>query len=78
MNGYSVRVVANAIASFLDAHPSCADSIEGIEQWWLRPQGITPPVDVVARALDLLEMEQVIESRRAGSRAIWCLRKTAD
>ncbi|MDE2154540.1 MAG: hypothetical protein KGJ32_01400 [Xanthomonadaceae bacterium] len=73
-----MRVVANAIANFLYAHPSCADSIEGIEQWWLRPQGITPPVDVIARALDLLEMEQVIESRRAGSHAIWRLRKTDD
>jgi hypothetical protein len=78
VTGYSVRAVADAIASFLGAHPACADSIEGIQQWWLRPLGITPPIDVISRALDLLEIEQTIESFHIGPRVIWRLRTSVD
>ena len=73
MTEYSVRVVADAIASFLVAHPTCADTIEGIQQWWLRPQGIIPAIDIIASALDLLEMEKRVESRRIGQRVLWRL-----
>jgi hypothetical protein len=74
VTGYSVRVVADAIASFLAAHPACADTMDGIQQWWLSPNGIMPPSEVVARALQLLEMEGVVECRYIGQRAIWRLR----
>lgn len=76
MNGYSVREVADVIARFLAAQPACADTIEGIQQWWLRPSGIDAPRDVIAGALELLEMEQYIERRQAGTREIWRLRRT--
>jgi hypothetical protein len=77
VSGYSVRDVADAISRFLVAQPACADTIEGIQQWWLRPSGIDAPRDVIASALELLEMEQHIERRQAGSREIWRLRRTA-
>lgn len=76
MNGYSVRDVADAIARVLAAQPACADTIEGIQQWWLRPSGIDAPRDVIASALELLEMEQHIERRRVGTREIWRLRRS--
>lgn len=71
MTGYSERAVADAIAAFLAAHPACADTVEGIEQWWLRPQGVTPPRALIERALALLEKEQRVVARRYGERTVW-------
>jgi hypothetical protein len=71
MTGYSDRAVADAIAAFLAAHPACADTVEGIEQWWLRPQGVTPSREIIERALGLLEKEQVVVSRRCGGHTVW-------
>jgi hypothetical protein len=76
VSGHSVRDVADAIARFLAAQPACADTIEGIQQWWLRPSGIDSPRDVIASALELLEMEQHIERRQVGTREIWRLRRS--
>lgn len=73
MTGYSVRAVADAIMEFLSANPACADTIEGIEQWWLRPRGIHPPRDLIAQALELLETEGAVHSRQTGGRVIWRL-----
>lgn len=78
MSGYSVREVADVVARFLAAQPNCADTLEGIQQWWLRPLGIDPPRDVIASALELLEMEQYVERRHAGPREIWRLRRSLD
>ncbi|HUA80967.1 MAG TPA: hypothetical protein VL997_11380 [Dyella sp.] len=75
MTGYPVRTVADAIAGFLAEHPACADTIEGIELWWLNPRGITPPREVIVRALELLEVEQLIECRPIGARKLWRLRR---
>ncbi|GGA20898.1 hypothetical protein [Dyella nitratireducens] len=71
MTGYSERAVADAIAAFLADHPECADTVEGIEQWWLRPQGVTPSRELIERALALLEKERVIVSRCYGERTVW-------
>lgn len=71
MTGYSERAVADAIAAFLAANPACADTVEGIEQWWLRPQGVMPPRELIERALALLEKERVVVSRRYGERTVW-------
>jgi len=69
--GYSERAVADAIAAFLAGHPACADTVEGIEQWWLRPQGVMPPRELIERALTLLEKERVVVSRCYGKRTVW-------
>lgn len=78
MTGYSERAVADAIAGFLAEHPACADTIEGIELWWLKPRGVTPPRGVIERALELLEAEQLIECRPIGARKLWRLRRTGN
>lgn len=75
MTGQSVRVVADAIARYLATRPGCADSVEGVQQWWLRPAGVEVPLEVVADALRLLEKEKVVECRRLGAGEIWRLRR---
>ena len=71
VTGHSERAIADAIVAFLGANPSCADTVEGIEQWWLRPQGVTAPRELIERALALLEKEQVLISRCRGERTVW-------
>jgi len=78
VTGHSVRVVADAIARHLAASPGCADSAEGIQQWWLRPVGFEVPLDLVIEALKLLEGEGEVECRRLGMREIWRLRRKGD
>jgi hypothetical protein len=75
VTGQSVRVVADAIGRYLATRPGCADSVEGIQQWWLRPTGVEVPLEVVADALWLLEEEKVVECRRLGAGEIWRLRR---
>jgi hypothetical protein len=75
MKAHSTRAVANAIASYLAAHPASADTLEGIHGWWLGPLGFDHPVEVTACALELLEMEQKIESIGVGQRRVWRLRR---
>lgn len=75
MKPHSTRAVADAIASHLAAHPASADTVEGIHQWWLRPLGLDHSIEVTARALELLAMEQVVECRRIGQRNLWRLHR---
>ena len=71
VTGYSERAIADAIVAFLHANPACADTVEGIEQWWLRPQGVSAPRELIERALVLLEKERVVVSRCRGERTVW-------
>lgn len=75
MKAHSTRAVANAIATYLAAHPASADTVEGIHDWWLRPLGLNHPIEVTACALELLEMEQLVECREVGRRQVWRLRR---
>jgi hypothetical protein len=75
MKAHSTRSVANAIASYLAAHPASADTLEGIHQWWLGPMGLDHPPVVTACALELLEMERVVECVAVGPRRVWRLRR---
>ena len=75
---HSVRVVADSIARHLVARPGCADSVEGIQQWWLRSAGVEVSLDVVVEGLRTLEEEGVVECRRLGTQEIWSLRRGAD
>lgn len=78
VTGHSVRVVADAIARHLAGSPGCADSAEGVQQWWLRPVGVEVPLELVLEGLRVLEGEGVIECRQLGTREIWRLRRGAD
>lgn len=52
------RAVAIQIARYLRAHPDAADTLEGAAHWWLRQQ---PTLDVMERAMNLLEQVNVVE-----------------
>ena len=56
--GGDARAVAVQIARYLRAHPDAADTLEGAALWWLQRQ---PPLDVVERAMRLLEEVKVVE-----------------
>jgi len=56
----------------------CADSAEGVQQWWLRPAGFEVSLDLVVAGLRVLEGEGVVECRRLGTREIWRLRRGGD
>ncbi|WP_266171067.1 hypothetical protein [Dyella subtropica] len=71
MSSYTERAIADVIMDFLAANPACADTVEGIEQWWLRPQGIVPPRELIERALALLQQEGAMMSRCRGGRIVW-------
>jgi hypothetical protein len=73
-----VRVVADAIIQYLAEHPDGADTAEGIHQWWLRPGVANHTPETTVHALELLAMEDVVESRRIGSRVLWRRRRTAE
>ena len=70
--------MADAIARHLARSPACADSAEGIQQWWLRPLDFEVPLELVIEALKLLESEGLVECRRVGTREIWRLRRGGD
>ena len=48
------------IVEYLRAHPSAADTVDGIIQWWLIRQRYETARDVIQRALDDLVEQGVI------------------
>jgi hypothetical protein len=66
----AVHMAASAIATYLAQYPGSADTAEGIHAWWL---GHACPLEIVQRALELLEMEGTVERLRVGSRFVWRL-----
>ncbi|MBB3228062.1 putative transcriptional regulator [Luteibacter sp. Sphag1AF] len=69
--GFPVRAIADAITQHLAAQPKSADTVEGVQQWWLRPRGIDVSLSAVTEALLLLEHEQVVTRRVCGAREVW-------
>jgi len=56
----AVRAVADAIESYLEAHPQAADSAEGIQVWWLAPPLSQEPLGAVVAALEELERRRIV------------------
>lgn len=50
------------IVEYLHAHPSAADTVDGIIQWWLIHQRYETARDVIERALDDLVEQGIIDS----------------
>lgn len=53
--------IADAIARYVERHPSAADTDVGIAEWWLPGAGVQVSVDGVREALALLESRGVME-----------------
>jgi hypothetical protein len=58
-------VIAAEIAEYLDGHPNAADSLSGVQAWWLNKRSHLPPRETVRRALSLLVSRRLVRVRRA-------------
>ena len=67
-NGISGRAdsesVATEILRYLGDHPSAADTLEGITNWWVPRQRIAESIVLVRGALGLLEARGQIQRQR--------------
>lgn len=54
------------IVEYLHAHPSAADTVDGVIQWWLPLQRYETARDVIQKALDDLVEEGIIEYVKTG------------
>jgi hypothetical protein len=75
-DGDEIALIASLILRYLARHPDAADSIEGVQKWWLASQGYNFPKPQVEQALDRLIGEGRITRRDAASQAIY--RRAAD
>ena len=55
------------IIEYLRAHPSAADTVDGIIQWWLIRQRYETARDVIQRALDDLVEQGIIDYINTGN-----------
>lgn len=53
--------IARVIRSYFATHPEAADSVEGIQRWWLLPLLGEEPQALVERALERLVLEGVTQ-----------------
>jgi hypothetical protein len=61
------RELARAILRYLEAHPEAKDTVDGIAQWWLLPEGNERLLVHVERAVSwLLSQGLMLEIRRPG------------
>jgi len=61
--GMAYRQVAAVIRDYLIAHPSAADSDQGIADWWLAGSGLQASLEEVRQALELLASKQIVEKQ---------------
>jgi hypothetical protein len=57
-----VHDIARELERYIDAHPSAADTVDGIARWWLAGP-MQPPVRQVEAALDALIRRGVLARR---------------
>ena len=53
--------IDRAVLRYLGAHPSAADTLEGITEWWLERRRVAIAVDVISAALVRLIEQGVVE-----------------
>lgn len=59
-----VTTVVGALARYLRTNPRACDTAEGIHRWWFAADAGFPP-DAVARALDWMTGQQLLETTTA-------------
>jgi hypothetical protein len=57
--GDAIDAVARALQRYIAAHPTAADTVVGIQRWWLAP-ALDEPLLLVELALDRLIEEGVM------------------
>jgi len=68
--------VDRAVLAYLEAHPSAADTLEGITAWWLEQRRIRYGVEIVSGALERLISNGAVEKLRRRDEAATLFRLT--
>jgi hypothetical protein len=68
--------VDRAVLAYLEAHPSAADTLEGITAWWLEQRRIRYGVEIVSGALERLISNGTVEKLRRRDEASTLFRLT--
>ena len=68
--------VDRAVLAYLEAHPSAADTLEGITAWWLEQRRIRYGVEIVSGALERLISGGAVEKLRRRDEAATLFRLT--
>ena len=68
--------VDRAVLAYLEAHPSAADTLEGITAWWLEQRRIRYGVEIVSGALERLISNGAVEKLRRHDEASTLFRLT--
>ena len=74
--GHAHRI-EQEVLEYLRENPGAMDSIEGIAAWWLPRHEVRVGVELVARALERLEMDGLIERTGDPDRPLYRLRQVA-
>ena len=69
-----VHDTAEEISRYLAEHPDAADTLDGIQQWWLFRQRLDESLDLVSRAVEDLIRRGVVERRRLADGTILFVR----
>jgi hypothetical protein len=64
-----VLAIAREIERYLADHPHAADTLEGIQRWWLREQ--RHPPSQLARALERLEARGAVSRNSVAGKTIY-------
>lgn len=64
-----------AIRAFLRARPDSADTVTGIQRWWISWPGFAGSADDTQTALERLETLGEVERFKIGSSIIWRRKK---
>jgi hypothetical protein len=66
--------IRGEVLDYLRQHPHAMDSLEGIATWWLPRHEVRIGVELVARALETLEEEGLLERIGDAERPLFRLR----
>jgi hypothetical protein len=63
-----------AVVDYLEQHPHAMDTLEGIAQWWIPRRGVRVEVSQLARAVDRLTSQGILEQMGSGRNALYRLK----
>jgi hypothetical protein len=73
-----VAAVAGEIQRYLDAHPDAADTVEGVQQWWLSAASVSVSRETVERALEALVAKgEIVRRTHADGTVIYARQRGA-
>jgi len=69
------RELAELVLGYLSEHPNGMDTLQGIAEWWIPRQQVRIDVEKLARTLQELIRQGVLERIGSDSNALYRLRK---